>query len=97
MPKRWAKSKENKSSDSNYNTQNISDLILKANVVSSQGKYDEALTLYDKAIQLDPKNVTFVANKATILSDQGKYDEALASYDKALEIDPKNAYTNIFM
>ena len=56
MPKRWAKSKENKSSDSNYNTQNISDLILKASTLRDENKYNEALALYDKALETDPKN-----------------------------------------
>ena len=57
----------------------------------AQGKYDEALKCYDKAIELDPQFSLAWNNKGAALFSQGKYDEAIQAYDKAIEIAPKYA------
>jgi tetratricopeptide (TPR) repeat protein len=52
-----------------------------------QGKYDEAIQAYDKAIEIDPQNADAWDNKGTTLHKLGKYDEAIQAYDKAIELD----------
>jgi stress-induced-phosphoprotein 1 len=42
------------------------------------GELEEALVHYDRAIELEPHNVTFYNNKAVVLSKQGRYEEAIA-------------------
>jgi stress-induced-phosphoprotein 1 len=49
------------------------------------GKLDEALEHYDKAIELDPHNVTFYNNKAVVLSKLGRYQESIDLVKKAIE------------
>ncbi|MBT9136741.1 MAG: Photosystem I assembly protein Ycf3 [Firmicutes bacterium] len=61
---------------------------------SEQGKYDEALPLYQRALAIserilgpDHPNVAgSLNNLAMLYSEQGKYDEALPLYQRALEI-----------
>jgi len=64
----------------------------KGNVLSDQGKYDQALQAYEKSIELDPKYAYPWNGKGNVLSDQGKYDQALQAYEKSIELDPKFAY-----
>ena len=54
----------------------------------NKGKYEEAITCYDKAIKLDPHYVYAWYNKGLALYDQRKYKESLKCYDRALELDP---------
>ena len=63
----------------------------------AQGKLDEAIACYRKAIELDPKYAAAHNNLGIALKDQGKLDEAIACYRKAIELDPKyaEAYNNL--
>jgi len=62
-------------------------------VLSEQKKYDEAVAMYQKAIELDPKDVLPYDNWGITLYAQKKYDEATVKFQKAIELDPKYAYT----
>lgn len=52
------------------------------------GKYEEAITYYDKAIQIDPNYAFAWRNKGLSLNMLGNYEEAISCYDKAIELDP---------
>jgi tetratricopeptide (TPR) repeat protein len=52
----------------------------------------EALQCFDKALEIDPKNVIVWTNKGLALGLLGRDREAIQCFDKALEIDPKNAF-----
>jgi tetratricopeptide (TPR) repeat protein len=56
-----------------------------------QGKLDEAIAAYRKAIEIDPRDgdVNTYIVLGIALSDQGKLDEAIATNRKAIEIDPE--------
>jgi tetratricopeptide (TPR) repeat protein len=68
----------------------------KDNSLLNQRKYEEAITLYDKALEIDPNDVVALNNKGLALKNLSKYEEAITLYDKALEIDTKevNVLTN---
>lgn len=55
----------------------------------SPEKYNDAFEAISKAVELDPKNITYLMEKASILSDMEKYDEAIEICDKIMEINPK--------
>ena len=59
--------------------------------LEKQGKLDEAIQAFDKAIELNPNFALPWSNKALMLLRQQMYDEALNAVDRALEIDPKLA------
>jgi tetratricopeptide (TPR) repeat protein len=69
------------------------DLIRLGEDMANAKRYDDALTLFENALKIDPDNDIGWGDKALILDKQGKTDEALISFSKALSINPKNAIT----
>ena len=63
--------------------------------LEGQGKYNEALAAFDKAIELDPKNPNPYIFKGNIKFQQGDLKGALVAFDQAIELDPKNPYPYI--
>ncbi len=61
--------------------------------LDDQGKYEEAIQCYDKAIELNPNYSLYYHKKGYALDNLGKYEEAIQCSNKAtqLEADP-NAY-----
>jgi len=62
-----------------------------------QGRFEEALGGYDRALAAEPRNVALLLGKATALQKLRRAEEARASYDKVLAIEPANreALTNM--
>ena len=58
--------------------------------LSRQGKKEEAIRAYDKAIELNPDSTEAYNNKGNALRDLGKNVEAIRVYDKAIELNPDN-------
>jgi TolB-like protein/DNA-binding winged helix-turn-helix (wHTH) protein/Flp pilus assembly protein TadD len=56
-------------------------------------RYEEALALARKAVELDPLSVEAVERLAEDLNFLGRFDEALAWYERFLEIDPGYAWS----
>jgi tetratricopeptide (TPR) repeat protein len=67
------------------------DLVNKGFSLYRFGKYKEALSCYDKALELNPKNANAWINKGLYLYDFDRYEEAIKCYDKAIKIDPNLA------
>ncbi len=55
------------------------------------GRHEEAISCYDKALEIDPQDVNTWSNKGTALGALGNYEEAIACFDKALEIAPDSS------
>ena len=51
----------------------------------------EAISDYDEAIRLDPKDAIAYNNRGLAKSELGKYLEAISDYDEAIRLDPKDA------
>ena len=47
--------------------------------------------IFDKAIELDPKDANAYYNRGLAKSELKQYKEAIADYDKAIELNPKDA------
>jgi tetratricopeptide (TPR) repeat protein len=65
--------------------------------LAQQGKYDEAIEQYKKALEKDPDQPYVIANMGDALAKLNKNDEALAAYQKAIALKPDDAamYTNM--
>lgn len=55
-----------------------------------EGRYEDALKSYDKAIQLQPNNPTVWINRAITLRRLERCEEAIASHNQALELAPNS-------
>ena len=55
------------------------------------GRHEEALGCYDKALAIDPRNVTAWTNKSISLAALGRHEQEIGCYDKALAINPTDA------
>ncbi|NVM29064.1 MAG: tetratricopeptide repeat protein [Candidatus Helarchaeota archaeon] len=62
----------------------------KAELLHRQGKLEDALKHYEKALETDLTNADAWVDKGFILYDLLRPDEALDCYEKALELDPNN-------
>ncbi len=62
---------------------------LDSNNVSNLNKSDEAIKVYDKAIEINPQDSKAWYNKGLTLGKLGKLDEARIAYEKAIKIDPQ--------
>ena len=56
--------------------------------LAAQGKNDEAIAAYARAIEIDPRLPTHHHNLALVLKQMGRRDEAIAAFRRAIEIDP---------
>jgi tetratricopeptide (TPR) repeat protein len=63
-------------------------LYNKGVTLSNIGKYEEAITLFDMALEINPHFVDAMYNKADALGELGKYEEALEWTEKALTLKP---------
>ncbi|ORZ18617.1 hypothetical protein BCR42DRAFT_372117, partial [Absidia repens] len=55
------------------------------NQAYKQRQFEEALTHYDKAWELDTTNITFLTNKAAVLFEQENYQECIKVCEDAVE------------
>ena len=59
--------------------------------LASLGRVDEAITQYQKALQINPDFAGAHYNLGIALVGCGRFDEAIAQYQKALQIEPDDA------
>ena len=64
-----------------------------------QGKLEEAIEAYNKALAIKPDYAEAYNNMGNALKEQGKLEEAIEAYNKALAIKPDyaDAYYNMGM
>jgi len=71
---------------------NNSDLLIQVgNIYKSTHQFKDAVNYYDKALQIDPKNVAIRTEMASCLYYNGDVDGAISQLQQALRVDPKDA------
>jgi len=85
--KRAAPLIEKLKSDSN----NSGLLIQVGNIYNATHQFKEAASYYDKALQVDPKNVAIRTEMASCLYYNGDVDGAISQLQQSLHYDPKDA------
>lgn len=58
--------------------------------LQGEKRFDQAMPLYQKAVDIAPKNVDYNFAFGTLFQQKGDMDKALVWYQKAKEIDPRN-------
>ncbi|TET42953.1 MAG: tetratricopeptide repeat protein, partial [Dehalococcoidia bacterium] len=67
--------------------------LLRGNYYYNQGKYKEALAIYNWALELQPDDPAKLNNRGLTYGHLERYDEALADFNRSLELRPD--YPNV--
>jgi len=59
-------------------------------IAHRHGNWDKAVTYYNQALVLDPRNVELLTEAADNFDDLRRFDDALKLYDRALDIRPND-------
>jgi len=63
--------------------------VLKGNVCIERSSWDEAISNFTKAIELNAKNTDGYVGRATAFSAKREYDRAIIDYNRVIELSPK--------
>jgi len=67
------------------------DHIKRGNDHLNKGEYDQAISDYTKAIEINPRFAATYYNRGLAYQNKAEYDQAIPDYNKALEINPRLA------
>ena len=81
---------QNNSTDKPYSPQNAIAYLQRGNENHALGNYKEAITDYDKAIELNPEYISY-NNRGLANSNLGNHEVAITNYNKAIELNPQYA------
>ena len=68
----------------------IGDLVLQGKSFLESGNFDEALSFFEQAVLLDPKNPDLWNYKGTALRSLGRYGESMDCFNNSLKLDPRD-------
>ncbi|NWK09547.1 tetratricopeptide repeat protein [Marine Group I thaumarchaeote] len=68
----------------------IQNLVAKGQSFLEDGKFDEALDFFERALILNQDDPDLWNYKGIILRSMGRYEEAMESFNKSLKIDPRD-------
>ena len=57
--------------------------------IIDQGNFTQAMSDYNKAIEINPNYAEAYNNRGIIYDKQGNFTQAMSDYNKAIEINPK--------
>ena len=68
----------------------------RGNAYDDKGDHDRAITDYNEAIRLDPKDANAYVTRGNAYDEKGDHDRAITDYNEAIRFDPQdfNAYSN---
>ena len=68
----------------------IQDYMVRGESLLKDGKFDDALALFEQALLLHQNDPDLWNNKGIALRSLGRYEEATECFDKSLKIDPRD-------
>ena len=71
-------------------------VIAKGQTLLNSDSVDEALTCFEEATVIDPRNIEAWLKKGSALERLQRIDEAIAAYDQAIEVDQSTATAYLF-
>ncbi|MFJ4243559.1 tetratricopeptide repeat protein [Streptomyces iakyrus] len=66
--------------------------LVRGDELRGEGAYAQALTEYDRAVELDPGLAVAYRHRSGIRGDLGDHDGAIADLDRAVALEPDNAW-----
>ncbi len=67
-----------------------SDAVKRGRQCLLEGRYEDALSIFEQVLLLDGNNPDVWNYKGAALRSMGRYDEANECFDRALRIDPRD-------
>jgi len=55
-----------------------------------QGRYDQAISLFNKVLEINPRYAEAYLNRGIAYRQKGQHDQAVSDYGMVLQIDPKD-------
>lgn len=62
---------------------------------ASVGQFDQARSLYDQALEIEPYDIEATSNKGVTYEKENRWDKALESYQKAVKIDAADMFSSV--
>ncbi len=72
-------------------TLTVWDYIRRGNRAYGEGRQQDAMDEYSKAIEIFPENAVAYNNRGIVYYELGQHEKAIKDYDKAIELDPNYA------
>lgn len=76
----------------NENDRTASDWLLLGNLLDEKGEKEQAIFMYQKSLNTDPKFYKAYYNLANIYFEQAKYNMAIDNYKAAIKLNQTNPY-----
>ncbi len=67
------------------------DYVEQGKALYFEGRYEEAITFYDRATQMEPENPRAWFGRGAALARMQQMEEAIAAYDRAIQIKPDSS------
>jgi superkiller protein 3 len=71
-----------------FDLQKASAYIKQGKALYEQGRLDEAIAAYQKAVKINTKDALVYGSLGKALDERGKLEEAIAAYQKAIQLNP---------
>lgn len=68
----------------------ISNLVSKGQSYMDDGKFEDALSVFEQALLLNQDDPDLWNHKGVALRSLGRYDESVECFNRSLEIDPRD-------
>jgi tetratricopeptide (TPR) repeat protein len=65
-----------------------------ATILKQNGKPEEAITAFGKALAINPRHIKALNNRGAALSELERYEEAIADFDRAIALDRR--YSDVY-
>ena len=72
----------------------IVELVLKGKSFLESGDFDKALSCFEQALLLNPKNPDIWNHKGTALRSLGRYGESMDCFNNSLKLDPRDKFAS---
>ncbi len=68
----------------------IQDLVDKGKSFLNDGKFNDALSFFEQALLLNPRDPELWNHKGIALRSIGRYEEAMECFNNSLKLDPRD-------
>ena len=72
----------------------IEELVMKGKLFLESGDFEKALSFFEQALLLNPRDPNLWNHKGTALRSLGRYEESMDCFNNSLKIDPRDKFAS---